>query len=218
VCRFSVSLIFSSLLSKISESRRTEIHASFQKNSRRDANQVLANGGIATGLIVVWLIVPRPIFYFLYVGAIAAVAADTWATEIGVLGGQRPRSIRTWRLVPPGTSGGITTVGVLGAMAGASTIAVAAWTTHPASPGYEFGGLEILILSVCGVLAHFLDSMLGATVQAQYLCTECGSSTERLKHCQGSNGILHRGLKWIDNDVVNSLCALGGALLVLMMI
>jgi len=94
----------------------------------------------------------------------------------------------------------------------------AAWTTHPASPGYKFGGLEILILSVCGVLAHFLDSIFGATVQAQYLCTECGSTTERLAHCQGSNAVLHRGLKWMNNDVVNGFCALSGAMLVYMMI
>jgi len=210
--------ILSSVLSRISESRRAEIHASFQKNSRRDASQVLANGGTGTGLILVWLIVPEPISYFLYVGAVAAVTADTWATEIGVLGGQHPRSIRNFRLVPPGTSGGVTAVGVLGALAGASTIAFAASATHPIGPGYEFGSVEILILSLCGVLAHFLDSILGATMQAQYRCAVCGSSTERLKHCNGSGTVLCRGLKWMNNDVVNGFCALSGALLVYIMI
>jgi uncharacterized protein (TIGR00297 family) len=210
--------ISSSFLSKISESRRSEIHASFQKSSRRDAIQVLANGGIATGLIVLWLIMQRPIFYFLFVGAVAAVTADTWATEIGVWGGRRPRSIISWQRVSPGTSGGITAVGVLGAVAGATTIACAAWTTRPAGPGYKFDGVEILILSLCGVLANFLDSILGATIQAQYRCTACGSKTERLMHCNGSVTVLDRGLRWMNNDAVNGVCALSGAMLVYAML
>src|SRR5438093_5230732 len=46
-------------------------------------------------------------------GALAAAAADTWATEIGAFSPFAPRLITSGRQVPRGTSGGITVLGSL---------------------------------------------------------------------------------------------------------
>jgi len=204
--------VLSSALSKISENRRRDINSLFQKSSRRDIGQVLANSGVAAALVLVWYFNGDPLWYFLFLGAVTAVTADTWATEIGVLLGRRPRSIITWQPVPPGTSGGITLAGIIGAVAGASTIVAAAWLVRP---GVPFGVAEILFLIAGGVLAHLVDSVLGATIQAQHLCPVCGKKTERLQHCDGLATRFHTGWSWVNNDVVNGFCALSGALIVL---
>jgi len=52
-------------------------------------------------------------------GAVAAATADTWATEVGVRLGRRPRSILTLRQQPPGTCGTVSVPGTLGSAAGA---------------------------------------------------------------------------------------------------
>ena len=56
-------------------------------------------------------------------GALAASAADTWATEIGSLATRPPRSILTLRPVPAGTSGGVNLLGMLAMVAGATFVA-----------------------------------------------------------------------------------------------
>ena len=58
-------------------------------------------------------------------GALAAAAADTWATSIGSRSRSRPRLLVGWRPVPPGTSGGITLAGCAGALVGAGLVAAA---------------------------------------------------------------------------------------------
>jgi len=204
----------SSVLSKVAERRRREISSLFEKSSRRDAGQVLANGGIAAIAILIWHVTGAPLWYMLFLGAVAAVTADTWATEVGILLGRNPRSVINWLPVPAGTSGGITVAGVAGSVAGAFMIAVAGWLVRMPGPAYSFGIKGIVCLTVSGVFAQVLDSVLGATIQAQHVCPVCGRHTERRLHCGGVATRFHSGLRWVNNDVVNALCALGGVVIV----
>ncbi len=71
-------------------------------------------------------------------GALAAANADTWGTELGVLSLQRPRRIVGGQHVEPGTSGAVSSVGLLASVAGAALIGVLAWASA-GTPVGSFG-------------------------------------------------------------------------------
>jgi uncharacterized membrane protein len=72
-------------------------------------------------------------------------------------------------------------------------------------------------VTAAGFLAALADSVLGATLQAQYRCPVCGKNTERKNHCRGAAADRISGLRWISNDVVNLLCSAAGAAAVWLM-
>lgn len=208
--------VLSSLLSKFSAKLKTSAHEKFQKGSRRDFGQVLANGGVAGVLVVLWHLQPEPLFYFLYLGAIAAATADTWATEIGVLSAQPPRLITSWQTVSAGTSGAISLLGLIGATLGSLVIAILGWAVQLREPEYHFGWAGAALITCGGVLAHLCDSLFGATIQAQQRCVVCAKVSEKKGACCGVERQPHSGWRWVDNDMVNGLCGLCGVIVVLL--
>lgn len=173
-------------------------------STMRDATQVLANGALFAVAAILWLATGDPMFIALGGGAIAAAAADSWATETGVALGGQPRSITSGRLVATGASGGVTIAGFLGAVAGAATMAgtmlLIGWPYTVAGAAF-FGGL----------LGMIVDSVLGATLQARRFCVGCRTETEQAVHrCGGSTQVIG-GVRWMDNDLVNLLATVSGA-------
>lgn len=71
-----------------------------------------------------------------------------------------------------------------------------------------------LVILISGFLAAYIDSLLGSAVQAKYRCGLCGALTEKKVHC-GEKGSLEKGLKLVDNDMVNFLNNLSGAVIAL---
>lgn len=206
--------VLSSLLSKFRARRKDAALEKFQKGSRRDFGQVLANGGVAGVLVVLWYLQPEPLWYFLYLGAVAAVTADTWATEIGVLSSKPPRLITSWQEVSTGTSGAISILGLMGAALGAMCIAMIGWAVQGHAAAYPFGQTGIMLIALGGVLAHLFDSLLGATVQAQQRCAVCNKVSEKKGECCGMTRQPHSGWHWVDNDIVNAVCGVCGVLVV----
>jgi uncharacterized membrane protein len=143
------------------------------------------------------------------VGALAAAAADTWATEIGTLFGGEPISIVSGKRVPPGTSGGVTLVGTLAAAGGATFVAAAASLANWPVP--------LAAAAVGGMAGALTDSFLGATVQSRRWCDVCGKSTERLVHDCGTPTRHTGGVVDFDNDAVNAACSGVGALIALVL-
>ncbi|MDZ7339124.1 MAG: DUF92 domain-containing protein [candidate division KSB1 bacterium] len=204
--------VLSSLLSRLGEHRKQLLVANaFAKVGPRDFGQVFANGGVAGILLLVWHYFPQPVWYVLYVASLVAVTADTWGTELGVLGGQAPRSILTWRRLPVGSSGGITLWGTLGGALGAAVVAGSAALMGAPHRMVTWTARALLVLVLVGVGASLVDSLIGATVQGQYRCTSCGKVTEKLYHCGQPTEFL-RGWPWVNNDVVNVACAASGVL------
>ncbi len=202
--------ISSSALSRILTPRKAVISEKFSKGSRRDWGQVLANGGLGALLVCLQALCPEQKWIWVaYAGALAAVNADTWATEIGVLSPIAPRLITTGRKVAAGTSGGVTPMGYLAVLAGAALIAgIAALFTTVERPL-----IQAAAITLAGVVGSSFDSLLGATVQAIYTCPACQKETERHPlHTCGNATSLSRGWSWLNNDWVNFVCSLAGAL------
>jgi uncharacterized protein (TIGR00297 family) len=213
--------ISSSVLSKFSSRRKAALNEKFSKGSQRDTGQVLANGGVAGIFVLLHLIFPASGWtWFGYAGAMAAVNADTWATELGVLGSQAPRMITNGKVVERGSSGAISLQGTVAAFSGALFIAVLALPFWPSffpslAPGSIF--LYTILISVAGLFGSLVDSFLGATVQAIFHCPSCNKETERHPaHLCGTPTTQIRGWPWMDNDWVNTFCSLAGAIFALL--
>jgi len=203
--------ISSSVLTRAFSKRKAALAEKFSKGGRRDWGQVLANGGLGALLAVGNYIWPHPEWIWLsFAGAMAAVNADTWSTEVGVLSPVSPRFITSGKKVERGTSGGITLTGTLAAVGGAALIGIAAIIFAP-SPDW-LSHLAVIILA--GVLGSLFDSVLGATIQAIYWCPTCNKETERHPlHACGTPTNQVRGWSWVNNDLVNFACSLMGAIL-----
>ena len=146
-------------------------------------------------------------------GAMAAVNADTWATELGVLSPHPPRLITTGRRVEVGTSGGVTWLGTAASLGGALTIGlVAGLELLILRQGWASVAALLLAATVGGAAGSAFDSLLGATVQAMYWCDACGKETERRVHRCGAETRLLRGGRWLGNDLVNFAASAVGAL------
>lgn len=201
--------ITSSVLSRAFKTQKAGLAEKFSKGDRRDWGQVLANGTLGAVLAVSYFIPPHLEWLWLaFAGAMAAVNADTWSTELGVLSPIMPRMITSWKPVERGTSGGVTLAGSLAALGGALLIAVAALISNPI-PAWPTV-LGIIILG--GLAGALVDSVLGATVQAIYWCPACAKETERYPtHTCGTPTHQVRGWSWVNNDLVNFTCSLTGA-------
>lgn len=202
----------SSALSMYSSSRSASSEQ--VRGKRRDAVQVLANGGVPALCAVASVLVDDPVPWLVaMVSATAGAAADTWATEIGRFSRVRPRLITSLRAVPPGTSGAITAIGTGGSLAGSLSIALAA--ASGTVLGWDVPGISaralLFIVAVAGFTGSILDSVLGATVQAVYRCPACGQTLEFPLHRCGNRTVLIRGLHWMSNDTVNLAAILGSA-------
>ncbi len=183
----------------------------YSKGSQRDALQVFGNGGLPALFSTLHVFFPNELWPWIgFAGALAAVNADTWATELGVLNPSPPRLITDIRTrVEKGTSGGISLVGTFASLAGAALIALLASLLFPLSSfAFYFSAI-----TVAGLAASLFDSLLGSTVQAMYFCPKDQKETEKHPlHTCGTQTIHIRGWKWLDNDWVNVACgALGSA-------
>ncbi|MFW5690072.1 MAG: DUF92 domain-containing protein [Spirochaetota bacterium] len=210
--------VSSSLASRVGRARKERLERMHEKGSRRDHVQVIANGGVGALLVLLLQLTGNAAFGVAAAAAFASVNADTWASEFGVLSAHQPRSITNWRPLEPGTSGGVSLLGTGAALAGG--LAIAAWyaiahltpsllslfvpTPDPTEPGPGSGTLFLIVLAA-GFIGTTVDSLLGATVQAQYRDRD-GSITER-RTTGGRPNERVRGLPFFTNDVVNLVSA-----------
>ncbi len=215
----------SSLLTRVATRGKAVLAAEYAKGGRRDWGQVVANGGLATVLAVgLGLASPfwRPWLLLGLMGALAAATADTWATELGSLA-PAPRLITTGRIVPPGTSGGVSARGLLASLAGGLFVGgvVAVFTRFGWPVWNPAPQVNVLLLTGMGGLAGLTgsvtDSLLGATAQAMYWCPQCKRETERQVHRCGGATVHVRGYTWISNDVVNFAATLVGSIMAVAM-
>jgi uncharacterized protein (TIGR00297 family) len=220
---WGLSLVYffvsSSLLSSFRVSEKAIVASDkFSKGSRRDLSQVVANGGIATFFAICFgfsrTAGTRRRAKSGFVGALATATADTWATELGTLSTTTPRLITNGKPVTPGTSGGITPLGIAASALGASSMGMLFWAVE----GFRKSLARTPLLALfSGMAGSCTDSVLGATLQVMYTCPDCKTETEqRIHHC-GMRTEFLRGIPWMNNDVVNFLATTVGSVVAIVL-
>lgn len=209
----AVFFISSSLLSHFKAEEKKVAAEKFDKGHRRDMGQVLANGGL--GAVIATLsafvpesAVPSAFWFFLFLGVMATVTADTWATELGTLSKQPPRLITNGRIVEVGTSGGVSPLGTTVSFLGGLTIGLVAGLIT------DYALLVTAAAGAIGGLAgSLMDSLLGATVQQIYYSEARQKETEKKVEADGTPNQPLRGWSWMNNDIVNFLSSLVGGMI-----
>ncbi|MBE0672003.1 MAG: DUF92 domain-containing protein [Anaerolineales bacterium] len=206
--------ITSSILSRAFKKRKQGLDEKFSKGHERDAGQVFGNGGIATLFAALHFFFPESVIPWVgFAASLAAVNADTWGTELGVLNPHPPRMITNLKkIVEKGTSGGISLIGTIASLAGSALIAFLAslltesWSLFP-------------LITFSGLAGSLFDSFLGATVQAMYYCPTDKKETEKHPlHTCGTQTVHIRGWKWLNNDWVNFSCGACGMITALILV
>ncbi|KAL8741976.1 MAG: hypothetical protein Q9190_005483 [Brigantiaea leucoxantha] len=129
----------------------------------------------------------------------AAVAADTFSSELGILSKGNPRLLTSWnfRKVPPGTNGGITLLGTLAGFLGASIVAltstlllpfcssssgsgISSWLSFQDDTGWTLQRklLWFASITIWGGAGSLLDSALGGWFQASVIDVRTGKVVE----------------------------------------
>jgi uncharacterized protein (TIGR00297 family) len=205
--------ITSSGLSRAFKTHKAGLNEKFSKGHARDAGQVFGNGGLATLCAALHAFYPESLLPWIgFAASLAAVNADTWATELGVLNPTPPRMITDWgKRVEKGTSGGISLFGTLASLAGSAVIALPAVLFSPVE---ALNTNYFLLITIAGLAGSLFDSFLGATVQTMYYCPIDQKETEKHPlHTCGAETVQIRGWKWLDNDWVNFACGAFGVLI-----
>jgi len=208
--------ITSSALSRAFKTRKEGLSEKFSKGNERDAGQVFGNGGLATLFAALHAFYPGSILSWIgFAAALAAVNADTWATELGVLSPTPPRMITNLRKrVEKGTSGGVSLFGTLASLLGSSMIALLAVLLSPVG---TLNVKSFFLIAAAGLAGSLFDSFLGSTVQAMYYCPTDQKETEKHPlHTCGTETVHIRGWKWLDNDWVNFACSAFGVVIALL--
>lgn len=196
--------ITANILGKVSRAASKSIVEGIQKKGgTRDWAQVMANGGLAGAAALFHGMGGGRLALVMYGTAIAAATADTWAGEAGILSSRPPLSIRTFKPVPTGMSGGVSWLGTASSILGSLLIAIAWYATFAdfTDPSWLF---LASVVAVSGAVGSLADSFLGATVQGHFYDPKRNQITEHEVR-DGNRLELCRGVRWIDNDVVNFL-------------
>ena len=210
--------VTSSGLSRAFKKRKAGLSEKFSKGHERDAGQVFGNGGLATLCAALHAFYPESVLPWVgFAASLAAVNADTWATELGALNPTPPRLITNFRRrVEKGTSGGISLFGTLASLMGSAVIALPAVLLSPAG---VLNTNYFLLITAAGLAGSLFDSILGATVQAMYYCPTDEKETEKHPlHTCGTQTVHIRGWKWLNNDWVNFACGAFGVMIALLFI
>ncbi|PSQ87400.1 MAG: DUF92 domain-containing protein [Bacteroidetes bacterium QS_3_64_15] len=187
------------------------------ESPRRTQVQVLANGGVAWAALAGAAVVPGLCAwsYAVFVGSLAAAAADTWATELGRWSPSPPWSLRDGKRVPTGTSGAVSVVGTSAALLGAASVVGPALLVNGPLAGSTPQNATLLLGA--GMLGMGADSLAGAFLQAHYRASSGRlvetPPSDKAAPVQGWAGIGNNAVNFIGT-AVGALVAVAGTTLV----
>jgi uncharacterized protein (TIGR00297 family) len=135
----------------------------------RSYRNVLANGAVPMVVAVLTYLAgwEGELPALIYMSAVCVAAADTTASELGVLS-DRTYMITTFKRVPTGVDGGVSLYGTVWAVVASAFAALVGWAVIL---GTVPGPLVLVPISM-GVLGCFIDSVIGATLETRGLVSK----------------------------------------------
>ncbi|KAL4800300.1 integral membrane protein DUF92-domain-containing protein [Aspergillus venezuelensis] len=170
--RTHIQVLANSIVASVLSLAHAWVIAKYDKEDGRTA-ECFSNGRHAADLLVVGIIANY-----------AAVAADTFSSELGILSKSKPRLIisPTLRVVPPGTNGGVTSTGLLAGSFGAFTIGLTSAALLPFCTPFlsttKDRAILVFVTTLWGTLGSIMDSVLGGLLQASVVDKRSGKIVE----------------------------------------
>lgn len=132
-----------------------------EKESGRGLSNVMGNGLPPLIFAMIYAALPEQNLALLcgYISAVAALAADTTSSEIGVLSKSKPIMITTLKRVEKGTDGGVSILGTFGGFI--TTLIISLITVIIGIANLNM----FLAVIVAGNFGNFVDSFIGATLE-----------------------------------------------------
>lgn len=153
-----VFFILGSAFTKFKYSEKEFLGVAQGKHGKRGYKNAFANAGVGVAAAILFGVTGDMIYAAVFLGSVSTATADTFASEIGVTGGN-PVMITTLKRCPPGTNGGVTLIGEAACVIGALIIAGLGFLLGIA-PWYV-----CLISTAAGVAGTNLDSLYGAVLE-----------------------------------------------------
>ncbi|KAI0782101.1 integral membrane protein DUF92-domain-containing protein [Abortiporus biennis] len=160
------------------------------------------------------------VLVFIALGHFACCLGDTLASELGILSKSAPRLITTFKVVPPGTNGGVSVTGTLASVFGGFIMGATLGITLLIESSACRNNLSTILPlvawgSLAGLVGSLIDSLLGATIQRTRFSSKSKQilTDESKVPTSGPDVRVVSGLDILSNNQVNLLSSILTAVL-----
>ncbi len=163
VAMLATFFILASAATSWKRSMKEAVGSAEKNKGKRNAGQVLANGGVAALLGLLALILPQKtiLFQLMMAASLASATADTLSSELGTVYGKRYYNILTLKKDTRGLDGVISWEGSMIGVIGSVLIAF----VYACGFGWS---LYVFWIIAAGTIGNIADSILGAALERRH--------------------------------------------------